>query len=184
MQKVAQGVMVGSFVGDSAEQVHYLRRLLQAGEREACRVGLTIEEAQDTVMELLLQVLSRENVMADVVYLESWFRRAARNAAINHYHRRERRREVCLDLALAHEEAAEDPANQVLRLAWWNRFDQCLKSLPTDWHTVFCRCCLEGETVSDVADSLGKTPGAVSLILHKTRRRLCLLLEQEAASQK
>jgi RNA polymerase sigma factor (sigma-70 family) len=155
----------------------WLLQVIEIGEREGRRVGLTVEEAEDSAMEFLLHALSQKEFPWESL---PYVRRSARNAAINQYRKRERRGEFHLDFAEA--ATTEDVATIVLRVSWWERVHHCLSHLSNELRLVFCRCCLEGESVSAVAASLGKTPNAVSMLLRKSRRQVRQFLEQDKDS--
>jgi RNA polymerase sigma factor (sigma-70 family) len=168
-----------------------LLHFIHLAEREGQRHGLTLEEAQDCAMDLVVRLVlwKSQNVAPegedgeDVLSAsdevpstptEAWFARCARNAAIDAYRKRQRRRETFVTLPPAGSDG--DPIHVVLERCAEEHIEQLLLHLEEEPRAVFARCYLVGDSISEVAASLGKTPNAIRLILTRCRRRLRALL--------
>jgi RNA polymerase sigma factor (sigma-70 family) len=155
-----------------------LLHFLHLAEREGQRYGLTYAEAQDCAMDLVVRLVLCENHVSpeasDFAPSEAWFARCARNAAINAYHKRQRRREVFMQFAPS--ESNSDPVATALEQCGREHLEKLLLHLDEEPRLIFIRCHLVGDSIGEIAHSLGKTPNAVRLILTRCRRRLRALL--------
>jgi RNA polymerase sigma factor (sigma-70 family) len=179
---------------------NYFQRVIHIAEREGKGRGLTAEEAQDCAMDFILRYLlaapdspkgdpgspkGDSGLKKDEVELihkpEPWLIRCTRNAAINAYHKRERRQETPVEqediaLSVVVHTNASDPVFALLQQCEQDEIATLLDNLEDGPRQVFMRCCLEGDSISEVATALGKTPNAIRLTLTRCRRRLAVLV--------
>jgi RNA polymerase sigma factor (sigma-70 family) len=173
---------------------------IHLAEREGQRYGLTLEDAQDCAMDLIVRLVlwKSQNVMSEgeesdhvpfassevtSIPSEAWFAHCAKNAALG-VHRKQRRREEIF-MMLPPSSISTDPVEIVLERCAERHIEELLLHLDEEPRLVFTRCYLIGDSISEVATSLGKTPNAIRLVLTRCRRRLrALLTPQDEATCK
>ena len=64
------------------------------------------------------------------------------------------------------------------------RFQRCFAQLSPDYQHVIRRSRLEGRTHTEIAEELGRKPGAVKVLLHRALIKLGLLMDAEARDLK
>jgi RNA polymerase sigma factor (sigma-70 family) len=170
---------------------NYFQRVVHIAEKEGRGRGLTVEEAQDCAMDFILRYLLAEKPNEAELSRkpEPWLIRCTRNAAINAYHKRERRHEARIEsediqITVVLQTNASDPVFALLQQCEQEEIASLLENLEEGPRNVFTRCCLEGDSISEVATALGKTPNAIRLTLTRCRRRLAVLVERTMQNTK
>jgi RNA polymerase sigma factor (sigma-70 family) len=180
---------------------NYFQRVVHIAEKEGRGRGLTVEEAQDCAMDFILRYLlavsDADPNEAELSRRESglirkpepWLIRCTRNAAINAYHKRERRHEARvqtedIQLTVVIHTNASDPVFALLQQCEQEEIASLLENLEEGPRNVFMRCCLEGDSISEVATALGKTPNAIRLTLTRCRRRLAVIVGRSLQNTK
>ncbi len=134
--------------------------------RFARRRSHSSAEADDITAEVFAVAWRRRNELPDPG-VRLWLFGVARHVLANHRRSNERQRRLQLRLIDSHRddrpEIMDSPAER-LRAA--------LASLSDDDRDVVLMRCWDGLAVTDIAAVLGCTPNAVSVRLHKARRRL------------
>lgn len=132
-------------------------------------------DAEDVLQHGLLKALAAAPGLRDEERLVSWFYQLLRNAVVDHVRSRQstRAREArWIDETMPPEAAPPEAEKQ---------FCHCLASiaasLPPKPRTLIERVDLGGESVHHVAASLGLTPNAASVALHRARAQLRQHLE-------
>jgi RNA polymerase sigma factor (sigma-70 family) len=179
---------------ESKHRDNYFQRVVHIAEKEGRGRGLTVEEAQDCAMDFILRyLLAVSDTEPNEAELsrkpEPWLIRCTRNAAINAYHKRERRHEARVEqediqITVVLQTNASDPVFALLQQCEQEEIASLLENLEEGPRNVFMRCCLEGDSISDVATALGKTPNAIRLTLTRCRRRLVVLVGRTMQKQK
>lgn len=137
-------------------------------------------DADDLTSETFAVAWRRRDQLPDGDDARLWLFGAARLALANH--RRSARRRSSLDARVESEAMAagptEDPAQIVV-----GREDQtvgrALASLDSDDRDLLMMRAWDGLAVSVIAELLGATPNAVSVRLHKARKRLTVALDEQ-----
>jgi RNA polymerase sigma factor (sigma-70 family) len=173
---------------------NYFQRVVHIAEKEGRGRGLTVEEAQDCAMDFILRyLLAVSDTEPNEAELsrkpEPWLIRCTRNAAINAYHKRERRHEARIEsediqITVVLQTNASDPVFALLQQCEQEEIASLLENLEEGPRNVFMRCCLEGDSISEVATALGKTPNAIRLTLTRCRRRLAVLVRRSVQNTK
>ena len=159
---------------------HHVRRM----------VGQT-EEAEDLTQDTFVKAYSNLGRYRERWKFKTWLFRIATNAAISAL----RKRRSVLSLDAPHEgvplEALPDPhghsprahasASETMR-----RLRRALGDLPAQARAVFQLRYFEEMDVQEVARAVGRKPGAVAVMLHRTREKLSEILfgESDGAEKK
>jgi RNA polymerase sigma factor (sigma-70 family) len=152
------------------------RNWVSIAERAGRKVGLTVEEAQDCAMELITRLITQKYLVPSY----RWLYRCARNAAINYRVQRERQSKILATPAMLPESRLSTPLDTLIEQ---ERVEYLLSKLDQEPRRIFC-CCLEGYSVAEIAELVGKTPNAVRLVLTRCRRKLRKVLAAEKKSEK
>lgn len=173
-------LQVGS-AGGVCETSHAALRVAHGYAR---RLQLSQDDAEDCAMEFVVCLLmqrrgQRRGDEASLTSSLSWVRRCARNHALN-YHRALTRTSQHLAsdvpaMALAGLSAVlgmTGPEEACLLGELSDRLGQALALLSVSQLHIFLRYHTEGETVREIAASVGRTPGAVKQSLAHTRKQL------------
>lgn len=129
-------------------------------------------DADDVLQNGLLKAMRSAGDVEDAGKLTAWFYRLLRNALIDHVRSRSaggRRAEAWMADAVARDEEAERSVCAC--------FEQLLPQMKQRDAELLRRVELDGETVASVARSLGISPGAASVALHRARATLRQRLE-------
>jgi RNA polymerase sigma factor (sigma-70 family) len=144
----------------------------------AARVG-SEAEAEDILQNGLLKALQRADELQDDAKLTAWFYQLLRNAVVDHYRARDsvRHRHDALGetLAALGEDVVAAPGD------WESELCGCLGgvigTLKPQHAELLRRVDLNGESVQDVAKTLGITANNASVTLHRGRKELRMRLE-------
>jgi RNA polymerase sigma-70 factor (ECF subfamily) len=136
------------------------------------RVG-SAADADDIAADTFAVAWRRRDQLPPGPDLRLWLFGVARNLVANHRRTETRRRRLHLRLVATHRSAQihEADSNPVLGAA--------LAALSDGEREVLVMRCWDGLAVHEIATLLGCTPNAVSLRLHKARRRLAERLAQK-----
>jgi len=144
------------------------------------RMGLTPARAEEIAQETFLRAWTR---LADFDpgrgAFGAWFYTIARRLALNELGRAPGRLEV--PLAAEHEAACGEPEPfQSLALAERRqRLSAALGALPAGDRSVLALACIKELALAEVARIDGTTVGAVKTRLHRARRKLARLMEND-----
>lgn len=130
------------------------------------------ELARDAVQESLLKAVSAEHQPAEADAVR-WFYRILRRTIID-LHRRRGARERALASYRADLEDTPDPEETRLLCAC---FERLLPELPEQYRDLIRRVDLDGASPTALAAERGVTANALTVQLHRARRRLRELLE-------
>lgn len=147
--------------------------------------------AEDLVQETFIAAL-RSGEFAGVSDERTWFIGILKRKLADHFRRQHR--EPPLD-ARHPDEAAEDPfhekgwwrvppakwpfdtTNTLETSEFWDKFRECLASLPQRWRTVFHLREIDGQTTDDVCVALHINPGNLGVLLYRARMAMRRCLE-------
>lgn len=130
------------------------------------------ELARDAVQESLLKAFGAEHQPAEADAVR-WFYRILRRTIIDLHRRRDARGRA---LARYGEDLAAAPDTEETRLLCVC-FEQLLPELPEQYRDLVRRVDLEGSSPTDLAVERGVTANALTVQLHRARRRLGKLIE-------
>jgi RNA polymerase sigma-70 factor, ECF subfamily len=152
--------------GDAAAYNRLLTSLAPAlrsiARRGLARAGLSVDDAEDVVQEILLAVHLKRETWDPSLPLGPWVRAIARNKLIDAMRRRGRHVIVPIDdfaETLAGDTAEPTPVPV--------RLDEHLGSLPDRQRTVVSSISLEGASIRETATKLKMSEGAVRVALHR-----------------
>ncbi len=128
------------------------------------------ELARDAVQDSLLKAVAAEHQPADADAVR-WFYRILRRTIIDLHRRRDAR-----ERALARYEADTTPDAEETRILC-ACFERLLPELPEQYRDLIRRVDLEGASPTALAAERGVSPNALTVQLHRARRRLRELLE-------
>jgi RNA polymerase sigma-70 factor (ECF subfamily) len=164
-QRMDESQAIGAAIAGDREAFGHLVRLHQARLRALAALSLTDREAVlDVVQESFVDAWRALDRFDRSREFGPWLRTICRNRVLKHLRDRlpRRRRELALvDEALIAAPPAEDAAPEG-RLSTLRR---CLENLDDHHRKLLERRYHDGATVQDLAQALGKSPNAVSMIL-------------------
>lgn len=105
----------------------------------------------------------------------AWLYRIAHARTVDHWRQQQRRREVVLDESLPAAEPA--PGDRLVLETEWNTALDLLAKLTDDQQDVLILRFIGEMSLSEVADALGKTVGAVKAAQHRALAALARLME-------
>ena len=141
----------------------------QAVFRAARRILGNHEDAEDVAQEAFAAAFTSLGRFNAAQPLRPWLMKIAVNKAISH--RRKRRELAPLDED-AHAAEAPSPREQTAAALRRERVDRAMQELPEGSREVVALFYGEGMRIEDVAEALGRKPGAVKVALHRARLRL------------
>ena len=134
---------------------------------------------EDLVQEVFLRVWTRAEQWDDVGTVKAWLYRIAHNIVIDHYRQRDRHKDVGLeesgDLIAEH----DNPAHQVEMRLTGERLRFAMRQLTEDQSEVLALRFMEGYSISEVAEMMNKTEGAIKALQYGAVANLRSLLEHE-----
>jgi RNA polymerase sigma-70 factor, ECF subfamily len=159
-------LMRAASAGDAAAYRRLLKSLepaLRAAARRGLgRAGLSRDEAEDIVQEILLAVhLKRDTWDANSPFLP-WIHAIARYKLVDALRRRSRRSYVSID-DVAESLHADDPAPALAT----DTLHRLVHGLPERQREVVRAIAVEGASIRDAANRLGMSEGAVRVALHR-----------------
>ncbi len=148
------------------------------------------DEAQDAVQEAFVSAARAIGGFAGDAKLSTWLHRIVVNTALMRLRSRRRRREEPIDDLLPrfdadgyHAEAVvgwETPSDVLLeRRQTREMVRRCIDQLPEQYRTVILLRDVEEMDTEETAHSIGSTPNAVKVRLHRARQALRTLLARE-----
>lgn len=111
---------------------------------------------------------------------QAWLYRIARARTVDYYRRQERRREVTLDETLPAERPHPDEFVEMADR--WGRAIDLVAQLTDDQQDVLILRFIGELTLSEVADTLGKTTGSVKSLQHRALTSLARLVDEQTAT--
>lgn len=102
---------------------------------------------------------------------DAWIFGIARNVVADHYRKTSRRNEVVLDERLAMPDE-QNPTQRVIVAEEHEELAQAITVLTDEQRDVVLLRFMEGLSINDVAEAMGKTPGAVKGLQHRALRAL------------
>jgi RNA polymerase sigma-70 factor (ECF subfamily) len=102
---------------------------------------------------------------------DAWIFGIARNVVADHYRKTSRRNEVVLDERLAMPDE-QNPTQRIIVAEEHEELAQAITVLTDEQRDVVLLRFMEGLSINDVAEAMGKTPGAVKGLQHRALRAL------------
>ena len=128
--------------------------------------------SEDLTSEIFLRVL--EAFKQDKMWKttpDAWIFGIARNVVADHYRKTSRRNEVVLDERLAMPDE-QTPTQRIIVAEQHEELAQAITVLTDEQRDVVLLRFMEGLSINDVAEAMGKTPGAVKGLQHRALRAL------------
>lgn len=143
--------------------------------------------AQDLVADVFIEVLeSIQTFEGPPAAFRAWVFRIARNTLIDHARKEGRRRHASVDEAAEAGDlpaAADSPERDALGRLEQARILRLVDELSADQRDVVLLRLVADLPIADVADIIGKTPGAVKLLQHRALQTLRRRLGEEGEAQ-
>jgi RNA polymerase sigma-70 factor (ECF subfamily) len=139
--------------------------------RTALRITGRPEDAEDALQTVFLRVLRQGSRIDDALAPESYFRRAAANAALDVLRGRSHRAEAQLDESLPHPAADASPYLK-------ERLRRALATLAPQDAELFALRYVEGVSNTEIAQMYGLERSTIGVRLHRIRRWLQEELER------
>jgi RNA polymerase sigma-70 factor (ECF subfamily) len=159
--------------GCAHSYAHLLRSIAAAlrvvGARDLARFGFGSGEIEDVVQDCLLAVHLKRHTWDETRPFVPWVRAISRHKIIDKIRQRARAAEVPLE---HHEDflAASEPSDNISS----GVAERYLASLPSRQRAVITALALDGATVSETAQKLDMSPGAVRVAMHRGLTALAL----------
>ena len=137
--------------------------------------------AQDLTSQAFLRVL--ESIRSDRAWETSfsgWLYRIAHNLVIDYYRRRGRTTQVSIDEMTGLQSSTESPEKAAERVYAAERLRIAINRLTEEQAQVVTLRFLEGLSINEVADSMGKTEGAIKALQYRAVSSLRRLMEYQA----
>lgn len=134
--------------------------------------------AQDLTSQVFLRVL--ESIQLDRAWETSfsgWLYRIAHNLVIDYYRRRGRTTQVSLDDMSGIQSKSESPESAAERALAAERLRGAINRLTEEQAQVVTLRFLEGLSITEVADNMGKTEGAIKALQYRAVSSLRRLME-------
>ena len=127
------------------------------------------EDLSSEVFLRVLEALKRGKVWRTTP--DAWIFGIARNVVADHYRQQSRQTEVVLDERLAMP-GGQSPDQRVMDTERHEELARAITLLTDEQRDVILLRFMEGLSINDVAEVLGKTPGAVKGLQHRALRAL------------
>lgn len=154
--------------GDETAQ----RRLIQAYQERIAAFVYTVigstADIDDIAQHILLRMLAGLPRLREGTRFEAWLFRLARNVCISHL-RRSRWRRFFLPLDQSHTETVEAPRDYDPSFA--DALQHALQQLSATDRAILALA-MDGRSYEEMQKSLGKSLGAIKVMLHRARERL------------
>lgn len=137
--------------------------------------------AQDLTSQVFLRVL--ESIQVERAWETSfsgWLYRIAHNLVIDYYRRRGRTAQVSLDDMTEIQSRTESPESAAERALAAERLRTAINRLTEEQAQVVTLRFLEGLSITEVADNMGKTEGAIKALQYRAVSSLRRIMEQQA----
>ena len=130
------------------------------------------QASEDLTSEVFLRVLEalKQGKMWKTTP-DAWIFGIARNVVADHYRKTSRRSELALDERLAMPDE-QNPTQRILVAEQHEELAQAITVLTDEQRDVVLLRFMEGLSINDVAEAMGKTPGAVKGLQHRALRAL------------
>ena len=147
----------------------------------ARRLARDAADADDLVQETLLRAFRFWDRYAADSHLRAWLHRILRNAFVNEYRRRTRERDILQQARAAFEigAPAREPAASENELD--GSLSGALAALPDEYRAVLWTVAVDDASYREAAERLGCPVGTVMSRLHRARRGMRVLLQEDAA---
>jgi RNA polymerase sigma-70 factor, ECF subfamily len=133
--------------------------------------------AEDFTSETFLRALRR---IGAITYqgrdIGAWFVTIARNIVLDHAKSARHRLEVTLPETIEHTDTGPGPEESVISLLTTERLMRALNRLGTDQRECVMLRFIQGMSVSETAEIMGRNSGAVKALQHRAIRRLADLV--------
>lgn len=131
-------------------------------------VGATMEDAYDTINDVIVDMLKKDAWARLTTNPEAWVRKAVLHTYYDQQKRQRRKREIERHWTLTPENYVDDGPN-----VWedWQWVEQMLSTLPQTQRTIIELIIAESDA-REIANLLGKTPDAIRQNLAHARKRL------------
>lgn len=146
----------------------------------------SVEEAQDLTSEVFLKTWQYILDGKEIEHLHALFYKVARNTVIDHYRRQAIRKDVSLDETISAEDIteqgiAEEATIRAVELTLdMDTVRDKLRDLKDEYKDVIILRYMDELSVNEIAEILGKKPGAVRVLLYRALTTLKSLLEASA----
>jgi RNA polymerase sigma-70 factor, ECF subfamily len=147
----------------------------------ARRLARDPADADDLVQETLLRAFRFWDRYAADSHLRAWLHRILRNAFVNEYRRRTRERDILQQARATFEvgASAREPAANENELD--GSLSGALAALPEEYRAVLWTVAVDDASYREAAERLGCPVGTVMSRLHRARRGMRVLLQDDAA---
>jgi RNA polymerase sigma-70 factor (ECF subfamily) len=158
------------FDPDALRALH--NRLYEPGQRYVHFKVSDPQASEDLTSEIFLRVLEalKQGKMWKTTP-DAWIFGIARNVVTDHYRKTSRRSEVALDERLAMPDE-QNPTQRIIVAEEHEELSQAITALTDEQRDVVLLRFVEGLSINDVAEAMGKTPGAVKGLQHRALRAL------------
>jgi len=138
------------------------------------------QASEDLTSEVFLRVLEalKKGKMWNTTP-DAWIFGIARNVVADHYRKAGRHPEVALDERLAMPDE-QNLTQQVIVAEQHQELAQAIRGLTDEQRDVVLLRFMEGLSINDVAEILGKTPGAIKGLQHRALRTLAEAMEHSS----
>jgi RNA polymerase sigma-70 factor (ECF subfamily) len=167
---VDRELVVRAQFGDADAFELVVRASLEACYATCVKVLHSPDDARDATQQALITAWRRLPTLRDPDRFDAWLHAIARNASLDLLRRRQRVREVQLEVSTADLAAPPWPENGLV---------EAVDRLPAPARQVVTRHYVDDEPVADIARSLGLPAGTVKSRLFHARRALRALLEKD-----
>ncbi|NUN99214.1 MAG: sigma-70 family RNA polymerase sigma factor [Saprospiraceae bacterium] len=138
----------------------------------------SIQEAEELTTEVFIRVIENlPRYKGNGIPFQAWLFRVARNLVIDHYRRLNARQELEIHENIVG--STDDPEVLVERILDAERLREALKRLTPDQSDVIILRFLSGMPISEVAQVLNKSLGAVKMLQSRALESLYQMLKQE-----
>ena len=146
----------------------------------ARRLARDSADADDLVQETLMRAFRFWHRYTVDVHLRGWLHRILRNAFVNEYRRRTRERDVLVQARAAFEVSAVENEQVAGSGELEHSLSSALQALPAEYRSVLWAVAVDDASYRETADRLGCPVGTVMSRLHRARRGMRVLLQDEA----
>lgn len=171
-----------------------IRHLYDVAHRQALRIGMRYDDAEDCAQEFVLRMLRRYLHVLREKFAQAnfpfWLKRCAHNHALNFLRKlawsymMERSLSALTDTTdFDFADSSSAPEALVFQAEFWKRIYRAVAQLAPMQKAMFLRRHLDSENIHDLAISTGQTPNAVYQVLFRARERLRSLLERQGCTE-
>lgn len=181
--EVVQAVLAGQKARFELLVTRYERKIF----RHVYRMTRNVEDAEDLTQETFAKAYRALTSYREAFPFRSWLFQIATNATISALRKRRPHRSLdeAEDLdqgALLHDRRAKSPRAQAATAEMIRRLKDAVRTLSPLAQAVFNMRYGEEMKIEEIARTLESKPGAVTVVLHRARRRLAELLSADASN--